>query len=490
MTLLVASAVGDTPDELYDAARKAAAVADLVEVRLDGPSGLPWDLRAFFSFGKPCIATVRHVLDGGRTEMDDAARADLLRRALLAGARYVDVEVWSDDASSVVKEAHQAHARAIASRHFIDGTPTEDAILHTLRECRALGADVAKVATFTRGPEDAVTLVRAAVRARDEAIPFALMATNDPFLRLLAPTLGMALAYGSVPDRPAAAPGQVPVPALRETHGRLAPARAAAGATRAAFLLGHPVSHSRSPPMQNAAFAAADVDARYVALDVPPEGLAACIAGLKVTNALGCNVTMPHKEAALALMDELDASARDAGGVNTVVFREGRAVGHSTDGHGAVQALREGGVKLPGARTLLLGAGGAARAIAHALRAEGADVTVTNRTPARAEALGFPTIPWERVPDVMRNVDLLVNATSLGLRGERVPAPLERMVPGSAVFDAVYGETPLVREAGERGLLVVRGEAMLLHQGARAFTLWTGKPAPVAAMRAALEGSA
>lgn len=492
MTLVVASATGETPDELYDAGRKAAAVADVVEVRLDGPSGLPWDLRAFFSFDKPCIATVRHVLDGGRTEMDDAARADLLRRALRAGARYVDVEVWSDEARSLVKEAHQHRALAIVSRHFPEGTPPEESLLHTLRECRAVGADHAKVATHARTPADAATLVRTALRARDEGISYALMAVNDPFLRLLAPTLGMALAYGSVPDRPAAAPGQVPAPDLRAAHARLALARPVTGATRIAFLLGHPVAHSRSPAMHNAAFPAAGLDARYVALDVAPAALGAAIAGLKGTNALGCNLTIPHKEAALAHMDALFESARASGAVNTVVFREGKAHGHNTDGEGALDALREAGVRVPGSRALVLGAGGAARAVARSLRMAGADVRVSNRTPSRVAALGFPAVAWSEAAKHLAEVDVLVNATSVGMRGEEPPVPIDALPAGAAVLDCVYapGGTKLTNAARARGLVSVPGEAMLLHQGARAFTLWTGKPAPIALMRQALEGPA
>lgn len=490
MTLIVATALADTPDGLYDAARRAAEHADWIEIRLDGPSGLPWDLRSYFSFPKPCLATVRHVLDGGRSELDDRARAETLRRALRAGARGIDVEAWSDEAASLVKEAREIGALCVISRHVLDGTPSADQLLEMLREARALGADVAKIATRLASPADAVALVRAAWRAQAEGIPFALMAVNDPFLRLMAPQLGMALAYASVPGATSAAAGQVPAPELRRAWTSGAPAGPATGSTRAAFILGHPVAHSRSPAMQNAAFAAAGIDARYLALDVAPDGLAAALSGLKATSALGCNVTIPHKEAALALVDELDPSARAAGAVNTVVFRDGRAIGHNTDGAGAVDALREHGVKLPGSRVLVVGAGGAARGVAHALKAAGADVTVTNRTPGRAAALGFPTIPWERIPDVMRNVDLLVNATSLGMKGERVPAPLDKMMPGSAVFDCVYGDTPLLRDARERGLHAVPGDAMLLHQGARAFTLWTGKPAPVHVMKQALEARA
>lgn len=494
MPLLVATALGDTPDELYDRARAADKTdADWIEVRLDGPSGLPWDLRAFFAFGKPCIATVRHELDGGRSHADDATRAGILRRAVLGGARAIDVEVWSDEAATLAKEAHQHGARVIASLHDTQGTPRAADILATLRDALALGADYAKVATTVTSPEDAAALVEAAQQARAEGIPYALMAVNDPFLRLLAPSLGMSLVYGAIPGVPAATPGQVPLPRLRAAHAGAPRPSAVSGATRVAFVLGHPVAHSKSPAMQNAAFAAAGVDARYLALDVAPASLGDALQGLRAAGVLGANLTVPHKEAAMALMDSLDGSARAAGAVNTVVLHDGKMIGYNTDGAGAVDALREAGVRLAGARTLVLGAGGAARAVGHALKEAGAAVTLTNRTGVRAERvateLGFTTIPWERVPDVMHAADLLVNATTVGLHEDEAPATIARMLPGSAVFDCVYraGGTRLVRDARDAGLLAVPGERMLLHQGARAFTLWTGNPAPLEAMRSALE---
>lgn len=486
MTLLVGTAVGDTPDELYERCRLAAKHADVVEVRLDTPSGLPWDLRPFFALDKPAMATVRTRDEGGRSDADDDTRADVLRRALRAGARYVDVEAWHPQAKRLVADAHDAGARAVVSAHDLAGTPDGDSILKALRDAVALGADVAKLATRVDSPEDAAALVDAAHRARREGIPYALMAVNDPFLRLLAPALGMALAYGSVPGQPSAAAGQVPLDRLRAAHRAL---QRSTGATRAAFLLGHPVTHSKSPAMQNAAFLAAGIDAQYLALDVPPAGLGDALRGLKAAGALGLNLTVPHKEAALPLMDDLDATAKEAGAVNVVRFAEGRTVGHNTDGDGALDALREAGVPLQGARVVLLGAGGAARAVTAALLRSGAKVMLANRTAAKAGSLardlGAQAIAWDDAAAMLQRADLLVNATTLGLHGEDVPLSLP--AKGLTVMDCVYGDTPLTRRARQQGLRVVRGEAMLLHQGARAFTLWTGKPAPLAAMRAALE---
>lgn len=488
MTLLVGTATGETPDELYKRCRLAARHADVVEVRLDAPTGLPWDLRPYFTLDKPAMATVRTREEGGRSDADDGTRADTLRRALRAGARFLDVEAWHPEVRSLVAEARSAGARVVVSTHDLAGTPDADRILDALRDARRLGGDVAKLATLVQGPGDAAALVDAAHRARREGIPYALMAVNDPFLRLLAPTLGMALAYGSVPGQPPAAPGQVPLDRLRAAHAALP---RATGATRVALLLGHPVAHSRSPAMQDAAFLAAGVDARYVALDVPPAGLAATLRGLKAANPLGLNLTVPHKEAAVPLMDELDASAKEAGAVNAVHFLDGRLVGHNTDGDGALDALREAGAALQGARVLVLGAGGAARAVAAALLRSGAKVLVANRTAAKAESLardlGAAPLPWGEATAMLQRADLLVNATTLGLHGEDVPLALP--AKPITVMDCVYGDTPLTRRALAQGHRVVRGEAMLLHQGARAFTLWTGKPAPLDAMRAALGGA-
>ena len=490
MTLIVATAIGDTPDALYEAARRAAEHADWVEVRLDGPSGLPWDLRAFFAIGKPCIATMRHADEGGRSHADDATRADALRRALKSGARAIDVEMTSEARDALVKEAHDAGARVIISRHDLAGTPSADAMLEELRAMREAGADWCKLATRADGPADAAALVDAALAARESGIPYALMAVNDAFLRLMAPTLGMSLVYASVAGQASGAAGQAAADVVRQTHARQSRETRGTTSTRAAYLLGQPVAHSASPAMQNAAFAAAGVDATYLAVDIAHHDLEFVIDGLKRTGALGANVTVPHKTLALLACDDLDDSAREAGAVNTLRFESGRAIGHNTDGDGAVDALREKGVALEGVEVLLLGAGGAARGIAFALARAGAKLTITNRTLEKAqtlaEAVGARWLPWEEREKALPYVQIVVNATIIGMDGDESPVA-SGLVATHVVLDAVYreGGTPLARAAR----LGIRGEEMLLHQGARAFRIWTQKDAPVAAMRAALQGA-
>ncbi len=266
--------------------------------------------------------------------------------------------------------------------------------------------------------------------------------------------------------------------------------------TRLAGIIGHPVAHSLSPTFQRAAFAHCGLDVTYERWDTPLAELPARIAALRAPEVLGANVTVPHKEAVIPLLDELGGLAARAGAVNTIVNREGRLYGFNTDGPGFVAALRHEALFEPSGRTfLLLGAGGAARGIALALlEARAAAVYIWNRTPARAESLaaelGPPVRALAALP-ALEPYDCLVNCTSVGMHGgpapDALPAPLESAAPGALVVDIVYAplETPFLRAAAARGLPTLGGLPMLIYQGALAFELWTGLPAPVDVMTAA-----
>ena len=246
-----------------------------------------------------------------------------------------------------------------------------------------------------------------------------------------------------------------------------------------AGVIGWPVSHSRSPLLHNHWLARYGIDGAYVPLPVRPEALGVALAGLRAAGFRGVNLTAPHKVAAAALCDELRPAARQAGAVNTVTFTDAGIVGDNTDGGGFVASLRAHGVA-PGP-ALLLGAGGAARAIAAALLAEGAPVTVANRTPGRALALaaalpGLRVAPWED-REALGGMALLVNTTTLGMQGQPPLAmSLAGAPPGLAVCDIVYAplETPLLAQARVRGLAAVGGLGMLLHQAAPGFAAWFG----------------
>lgn len=277
------------------------------------------------------------------------------------------------------------------------------------------------------------------------------------------------------------------------------------GKTKIYVLFGHPVQHSLSPVMQNAAFQALGLDCLYIPWSVPPRAFPDTLKALRdMENFGGGNVTIPHKEQAAALVDDLSPEAALLNAVNTLVKEEGHLVGHNTDGAGFLQSLREdAGFDPKGKRVLLLGAGGAAKAIAFALAEVGVGgLFISNRTWQRAETLAqlvggkYPGcqilalgLQKEPLVPVLASIDLLVNATSVGLHASD-PSLIDcgALNPQAVVVDLIYNpeETTLLREAKARGLKAVNGLGMLLHQGALAFERWTKQKAPLAVMRGAL----
>jgi shikimate dehydrogenase len=266
------------------------------------------------------------------------------------------------------------------------------------------------------------------------------------------------------------------------------------GSTRLAAVIGWPIAHSRSPQLINAAFAAAAIDAVMIPIGVPPEGFATVVAGLHGMRALGASVTLPHKLAAVALCDELSADAHAIGAVNCLHVDGARLVGHNTDAAGFIDGLAAAGLDVAGKRAVVLGAGGAARAVVHGLASVGARAQVIARAPA---AVGWTqALPWStaQLRDAFAGAELVVDCTPIALgegEAEAVAAlPLDALAAGAWVATLVYHRaTILLERARARGHSTVDGRAMLVHQGARAFTLWTGCPAPVARMAEALDAS-
>lgn len=280
------------------------------------------------------------------------------------------------------------------------------------------------------------------------------------------------------------------------------------GATRLIGLLGSPVAHSKSPAIHNAAFAATGVNAAYLAFEVAPKKLAAAAAGLVALGAAGWNVTMPHKTAMAALCDELSPAARIVGAVNTVVVQDGRMTGHITDGSGFTAALTDRGFNPAGKQVALFGAGGAARAAAVQLALDGAaQLAIFNRTVAKARMLAetiaaetgcaaraYALDDVEALRAAVTEADLVINGTKLGM----APYPETCVLPDArwlarrpVVADFVYNpvQTRLLAMAAAAGCPTLDGLAMLLWQGAQAFALWTGRPMPVAAVRAQVFGA-
>ena len=266
-------------------------------------------------------------------------------------------------------------------------------------------------------------------------------------------------------------------------------------------IIGYPIGHSMSPVFQQAALDACGVDARYVAYQVAPEEVEAFVNGLRQPGTLGINVTVPHKLAVMPFLDEIDDWATEAGAVNTIVNRQGRLTGHNTDGYGFLRALREGaGFEPAGLRTLILGAGGAARGVVLALAREGVgDLTIANRTPERAQDLAQLAQGWgisaraislsgRDLTDAAASAELIVNCTTIGMThgpGEdESPLPADAIPATALVNDLVYNplETRLLREAAQAGAKTLGGIQMLVYQGAASFEMWLERAAPVPVM--------
>lgn len=273
------------------------------------------------------------------------------------------------------------------------------------------------------------------------------------------------------------------------------------GKTRACGVIGDPINHSLSPIIQNAAFGALDLNFVFLAYKVKTSGLEDAVNGARALNIRGLNVTMPHKTRIIDFLDRIDLSAQIIKSVNTVLNKENLLFGFNTDGVGALRALKENGVEPKGRKVLLLGAGGAARAVAYTLAKEADELVVLNRTVKSSHNLAKlleKTVGKKvasgslSISDIQRNLqdsDILINATSVGMKPkpQESPVPIKLLRRDLSVMDIVYNpiETRLIKDAKSIGAVVIGGIEMLIYQGAASFEIWTGKSAPIQVMKKA-----
>jgi len=476
LTKLCVALTEKTTDELLAAMHALDRRVDLVEVRLDCMAA--YDLRRICS-GKdrPIIVTNRPVRQGGLFSGSERRRVAALAKAAALGADHVDVEL---DAVHLLGQLPAGCAR-IVSHHDVEGTP--DDLESLFRRIRAAGADVTKIVTTARDVAD-VGPVLALLQRHAARTPLIALSMGEEGLasRVLAAKFGAYLTFASRTSGRESAPGQVPYGQMLDLYrlDRI-------GADTAVYgVVANPVAHSMSPTVQNAAFAAAGLDAVYLPFKV--RNPATFLEAFEPYDLRGLSVTLPHKEAMLPLMDELDELAAGIGAVNTVAIRDGRCYGYNTDVGAAVKAItgaarRAGLLPLARRTVLIVGAGGAARAIAYGLRDTAGRVVIANRTVARAEALarelGLEACGLDDMPAC--KPDVLVNTTSVGMwpRVEESLVPTSMLRRGMVVFDAVYNplRTRLLREAEEAGGVTASGLEWFVNQAVAQFELWTGQDA-------------
>lgn len=453
------------------ASRTAAeADADLVELRLDSmqrpdPDGALADRR------KPAIVTCRPRREGGMFDGSEEERLRILWRAHELGAEFIDVE-WDAQVEDLI-DARKGRG-IVVSRHDFSGTVVDPRA--ALAELRARGGEVAKLAVVARSAADLVPLLDAA-RHDDSSVLIGMGGAGLP-TRILAGRFGSRWTYAG----DAVAPGQISASRMLQEFRfrRIRPDAAVY------VVLGNPVAASLSPAMHNAGFAALGLNAAYVPLEV--ENLDGVHEFADAIGLRGASVTIPFKSDVLGMLDDVAPPAASAGAVNTIAIRDGRWLGTNTDSDGFLEPLRARVPQLRGLRTVILGAGGAARGVGLALRREGADVAIAARRPEAARrvaaAIGGEPVDW---PPRAGSWDLLVNATPVGTRAA-AGTPYEGPFDGRFVYDLVYDPAPttLMRSAAVSGCTVLGGLEMLVAQAERQFELWTGQRPPAGLfMRAA-----
>ena len=456
-------------DELRRA-RDAAAHADLVEVRLDGVDH-PDVTGALEGRRRPVVVTCRPTWEGGQFDGSEEERRRLLAEAVTAGAEFVDVEFRAACAADLVR-LRRGRGIIVSAHTFGPALPDVAASFDALR---ATGAEVVKLAYEARSLADTLPLFDLAARTDVEAGEprghvLLAMGTAGVVTRLLAARLRNRWTYAGE----GVAPGQLPVSRmLDEFHfRRVLPDGDLYG------VFGNPVMHSLSPAMHNAGFAHRRLNAVYVPLEARDAE-----DGIRFARAMrmrGASITAPFKVAMMNHVDHVDALAAEVGAINTLSVKNGQWIGSNTDVHGFVTPLK-GRMHLKGTRAVVLGAGGAARAVAVALKREGAAVRIcARRTEAARAVASVVGVNACQHPPAPGSWDVLVNATPAGARpGDK--SPMDGVaLDGEIVFDLIYSppETPLIAQARAAGCWTIGGIEMLIGQAERQFEIWTGAPPP------------
>ena len=422
------------------------------------------------------IATCRRAVNGGKFKGSVHSQLDILIKAASVGFQLVDMEVQS--ALELKREEFldlKNRVGVILSFHDFKSTRKLEEQFTVMRD---LPADFYKIVTTATNLYDNVTMMKflQSHSGQHEMVGLC-MGEQGIISRVLGVRAGSVFTFGSAARGEETAPGQITVSELRDTY-RIEMVEAS---TQVYGVAGDPVSQSLSPVMMNAAFRRETVNAVYLALHAKSlKDLLACTSDIPIR---GLSITMPYKEEIVAALSNSDPLTRQIGACNTVVrSHDGNLYGFNTDVAGIVEPLEQR-MQLPGKRILVVGAGGAARAAVFGLKGRNAEVFIANRTPAKAQSLARQAkAKYVKRADLAKlEFDVIINATPLGMNGNRQMPLEEKELNAHYVFDLVYtpAETKLIKLAKAKGLHTIPGLEMFVHQGARQFEIWTGKPAPV-----------
>jgi 3-dehydroquinate dehydratase/shikimate dehydrogenase len=481
--MIIVSITGPSMAEALAQVTGSLLYADMFEFRLDLMTK-PNIARLILSTRKPTIATCRPVREGGAFTGSERERIGMLELASVFGASYVDIELGSSPRIMEEFVRRRKETKVIVSHHLLDGT-----LFNTNRIYKALhatGADVIKLAYEAEDAYEnqlAFEFLGRAKADRQKAVAIALGEAGEPS-RILYKKFGGWATYASTEDGKSATQGQIPASQLRGLYR----AEQITTGTKVFGVVGDPVKQSKGVFIHNPLFRRAKKNAVYCRFQV--SDIEKFIHRI-VPHLEGFSVTLPHKQSVMRYLDRVDSTAKAIGAVNTVIRSGKKLAGTNTDAPGALDAI-EKVMTVRGKRMLILGAGGAARAIAYEAKQRGADVIISNRTPARgrqfAEEFGVGYAKWTSLRNV--EFDILVNATSVGMVPRVNESPVSKAIlKKKVVFDAVYNPpmTKLLREAKNVGARIIQGTEMYLNQAALQSEMCTGQAPDLSVMRRLLK---
>ncbi len=470
----------ETSEEMLEIAESMARDNPFMEFRLDyvkQPAAALTKVRRFLETHQyvTAIGTCRRADNGGKFKGSLASQLDVLAKASAAGCQILDIELESAArAKPEVLARLRGKSGLIVSFHDFRATRNLQA---TLEKMLKIPADFYKIVSTATSLSDNVTMMKFLQTESDKHALIGLcMGEQGIIRRVLSVRAGSVFTFGAVSDDLKTAPGQISAQKLRSIY-RIEQVDAA---TRVYGVAGDPIEHSLSPAIMNAAMRRENVNAVYLALHAKTlKDLIHCLREIPLH---GLSITMPYKQGILQYLDNTDAHTAKIGACNTVVRgQDGKLYGFNTDVAGVVRPLEQR-TSLPGAKVLVIGAGGAARAAVFGLKERGSEVWILNRSSAKAQKLARQARARTiRRGDLRKTAfDVIINATPVGMGNGRECPLKDDEIQAKVVFDMVYDpvETRLIQGARAKGIAVIPGVEMFVHQAARQFEIWTGKPAP------------
>jgi 3-dehydroquinate dehydratase/shikimate dehydrogenase len=479
---LCVAIIGSTPAEMIEKALEAVRENTFIEFRLDylpNPLAAMPKIKQFLNERSEvtAVATCRRAATGGKFKGTIAAELEILEKAASSGFHLVDLELQTAEAlkHGQLDKLRARGAALIISYHDFATTKDLDGIFERIRPYEP---EFIKIVSTAKTLADNVTMMRFLERTRDQANVIGIcMGDQGIISRILGLRAGSVFTFAAAHAGEETGPGQISVRTLEETY-RIDQLDAA---TKVYGVAGNPIKHSLSPLMMNTAFRRETVNAVFLALQTAK--LSDLLTLVREVPISGLAVTMPLKEEILKHLEKTDPLSEKVGACNTVVrSQDGKLYGFNTDVAAIVRPL-ERRLQLKGAKVLVMGAGGAARAAVFGLKDKGAEVFILNRTTETAQKLArqAKAKTFKRDQLAKSSFDVIINATPSGMHGVKPASLLEpKEINARLVFDLVYNpiDTPLIRMAREKNIPVVTGVEMFVHQGARQFEIWTGKPAP------------